>query len=73
MSDEQFAKLIAAVNEQLQALTSPVAPEVLIEQVCKRHPEFSVADIRRAIWHLESQSQLDFEDDWRIKRGEAAA
>lgn len=73
MSDEQFSKLIAAVNDQLRALTSPVAPDVLIERVQQSHPQFSAADIRRGIWHLESQSQLDFENDWRIKRSEAVA
>ena len=72
MSDEAFERLVELVATQLAETDEPVAPDQLIRQVLERDASVSSADVRRAIWHLESEHRIDFGPDWTIRVAAAA-
>jgi len=72
MTDKSLIELVQALTKKLASQTEPIAPKNLINTVRQEYPQFSAADIRRAIWHLESRSELDFEPEWKIRRTRVA-
>jgi len=72
MSDEAFERLVNLVVRELAKSDRPVAPDQLIRQVLAQDGTVSSADVRRAIWHLETEHRIDFEPDWTIRVAAAA-
>ena len=72
MSDELFQRLLSVIAAELAKQHGSVPPADLIRHVREADSAFSTADVRQAIWHLESERQLDFDEEWRIRRTTSA-
>lgn len=73
MSEVAFERLIEVLSAYLADQSAPIAPSDVINSVRGEDQSFSANDVRQAIWQLESEGRITFDDAWQIRNNAVAA